>query len=125
MSGKTGIRVEVSACELFVAIAKYHQAKRLPPLNKMDGAWIEQADEHWWFAVNGHKLDVQVDGTNLPPFHALVTFNGWPAGCFSPHDGVICAGELANGREFISALEKAAGRLLGGAEHNEFPSGGS
>jgi len=97
--------INISASELFLAIAKYHKAMGLPPMNQMDGAWVEQVDEHWWFAVNGQLEPLEMDGLKLDPHHVLVKFNGWPAGIFTPQDGFICAGKLANGGEFIAALE--------------------
>lgn len=75
------------------------------------GCWECRVDERWWFAVNAHPVETQCSASNVPvpPYHAYVQFNGWPAGVISPFGGVIAAGEATNEDAFIAAL-KAAGR---------------
>ena len=63
-------------------------------------------DDRWVVKVNGHREQVE----SVPPFSALLEFNGWPAGIIDPFGGTIAAGELANEDTFIAAMEAAIER---------------
>ena len=61
-------------------------------------------DDTWKVRVNG----CSVERENIPPFHAYVEFNGWPAGFIGTDGGgVIAAGEAANEDALIAALRAA------------------
>lgn len=50
----------------------------------------------WKVAVNGKRESITVDGAVVSPYHAVVWFDGFPAGNFSPVGGAIAAGEQAS-----------------------------
>ena len=52
------------------------------------GCWEYRISDKWLLKLNGHPEEV--DG--IPPFHAYVEFNGWPAGVFNPWGGEIAIG---------------------------------
>lgn len=95
-------------CTAFDRIAELGIVLGVSPLNKIDGCWECQIDEHWWIAVNGHKTAIKTsDGIKVEPYTCFVKFNGWPAGVFDPvNGGVIAAGTLANEDAFIKAIEE-------------------
>lgn len=63
-----------------------------------------RVDDQWSYTINGS--DKEWD--RIPPYHASVVFNGWPAGIVGANSGIIAAGEAANEDALIEAL-KAAG----------------
>lgn len=79
-------------------------------MNALPGCWEHQIDEQWWIALNAHghpvkcSRDIEVQG-----FTCYVEFNGWPAGTFTPFEGVIAAGAAANEQAFCEACERASG----------------
>lgn len=83
------------------------------PLKDHPGLWRHALPGGWEAAVNGHGEPI--DG--VPPYHARLTFNGWPAGIINPYGGIIAAGEAANEDTFIAALDEELSRLAtqGGA----------
>ncbi len=88
--------------ELF-RIAK---GRDLLPLLKQPGAFeLGDPDEGWYVAVNGHRHEVEVRGSKVPPFTAYVQWNGWPAGLLTPMQGTIAAGEAANGETLVAWLQ--------------------
>lgn len=95
--------------EAFFEIVKLAERLGLSGLNKFPGCWEHQVDGQWWIALNAHKEPMTCSmGAEVPPFHAYVQFNGWPAGVIDPRGGIIAAGKVANEDTFIEAL-KAAG----------------
>jgi hypothetical protein len=108
--------VDVDAMALFLALAEYAERRGVPPLNTFAGCWSEQIDPTWWVAVNAHREEQMVslppecgkDEVPVPPFTALVYYNGWPAGLFTPHSGAFAAGEGANPATFTAALDRRA-----------------
>lgn len=61
----------------------------------------------WTLCLNGNKDGaIQWRGYSIPPFHAAVTFNDWPAGLFSPFGGSIAAGKEANEAKLIQAIQQ-------------------
>lgn len=86
------------------------------PLNKHEGCWEHQLDEHWWIAWNGHREDRSCSrAASVPPFHCFVEYNGWPAGLIQPYGGIIAAGAAANENTFIAAIEAALSKLKQGS----------
>lgn len=95
----------VDSMEIFDAIAQLAIQKGAAPLSKHEGCWEHEIDDQWWIAINGHKQEVACSkGPAVPPFHAYLEYNGWPAGIFSPMGGTICAGEAANERTLLDAV---------------------
>ena len=114
--------VDVDAMALFLALADYAERRGVPPLNTFPGCWSEQLDPTWWVAVNAHPEERLVrlppecgnGEAPVPPFTALVYYNGWPAGLFTPHSGTFAAGEGANPTTFLAALNRASTGAQGG-----------
>jgi hypothetical protein len=100
----------VSYSEAFVRLAKWHDKLGLPPLNQLPGLWEQPLEWTDGVAatvyVNGHPEAVETaDGTSVPPWHALVMVNGWPAVLMDAFGGVT----LGTGTEdqLIAALDRA------------------
>jgi hypothetical protein len=90
---------------LFILLARLAEKDNAAPLNKHAGCWERQIGE-WWIAINGHRDEVKCSkGPRVPPFNCYCEFNGWPAGIFDPHGGVIAAGAAANEETFAAAIE--------------------
>jgi hypothetical protein len=86
--------------EIFELIAKLAEKEGVSPIvNKI---WQYEVDEHWSFTVNGKNNTT--DG--IPPFNAMIVFNGFPAGIVGFDGGIIAAGEAANEDTFIKAMQK-------------------
>jgi hypothetical protein len=92
---------------LFDLIAQIAIKDGASPMKKHEGCWNRKIDDNWEIWVNGHREpkpgppDVLVQ-----PFNCYVEFNGWPAGSFSPVEGCLAAGSLANEETFAEALKK-------------------
>ncbi len=100
-----------------MAIADLAQALGAAPLTKHAGCWEVQVDSNWFLAVNGHRAPVPTTtlaaAFDVPPFHAYVEWNGWPAAVIHPlAGGPIVAGSLANEDSLIEALRAAAEKAL-------------
>lgn len=67
-----------------------------------DRVWTHKVDEHWTFKVNGHPETRE----GIPGFHAMIEFNGFPAGLIGLEGGIIAAGAGANEETFIEALKQ-------------------
>lgn len=77
-------------------------------IKELPGCWEYEIDGQWWVAVNGHAVPMKCShGGDVPPYHAFVEFNGWPAGLVSPAGGTMAAGEGANEDTFIAAVKLA------------------
>ena len=97
---------------LFVLVAELAKKDGVARIDKLDGCWERQIGEQWWIAINGHTELVDCSrGAKVPPFNCYVEFNGWPAGIFSPYEGMIAAGEAANEETFAAAIEAEITRL--------------
>lgn len=91
--------------EAFMLIADLADKDDAAPVNKHPGCW-ERAVGKWHISVNGHREPRKnAEGMEVPPFSAVLTFNGWPAGIIDPSGGVIAAGAVANEDTFIEALK--------------------
>lgn len=96
-------------CEAFCAIVDAAQRLGVGNISLLPGCWEWDIDGVWWLAINGHREPMACShGNAVPPFHAYVEFNGWPAGIFSPSGGEFVAGSAGNEDSFIAAL-KATG----------------
>jgi hypothetical protein len=65
-----------------------------------DKLWTHKVDDHWLVKINGCPKEKE----SIPPYHTMVEFNGFPAGCVSPFEGVFAAGTEANEDGFIDAV---------------------
>lgn len=86
--------------EVFYYISQIAEKNGVSKINELDGLWEHKVNSSWEIKVNGHRETI--DG--VPPFHALVIFNGWSAGLVSPFGGVI-----ANEDSFIEAMKNSIG----------------
>lgn len=104
-------------CEAFVRVMELGIALGIKPLPEHDGCWEHQVDDTWFIACNGHmepkKMRKHPELDALSPYTVYVEYNGWPAGNFGYHGGVIAAGEGANENTFIAALLAAALKIKG------------
>ena len=95
--------------EAFLEIARLAERLGIKPLNELAGCWEYQIDRQWFMAVNGHNEPIECSmGVSVPPFHAYVQFNGWPAGIIDASGSCFAAGDLANLESFNAALEAVA-----------------
>ena len=62
--------------------------------------WTHKLDDHWSIKINGFHEEKD----SVPPYHMMIEFNGFPAGCVSPWEGVFAAGTEANEDAFIDAV---------------------
>lgn len=62
--------------------------------------WTHKLDDHWSIKINGFHDEKE----SIPPYHMMIEFNGFPAGCVSPWEGVFAAGTKANEDAFIDAV---------------------
>ena len=107
--------------EVFEKMMDLHTALTLPSVNMMPGhVWMHQVDTHWFVAMNGNCESVTLgpdDGSAYPmlcpvhPFCCGVWFNGFYAGEFDYHGGVLVSGSVANEEALIAAIEAATKRL--------------
>lgn len=104
----------MEASQAFALLAEYAVAQGAKSIGALPGCWERRIDDHWWVAVNGHKA-VEMPCSReapVPPLHAYIEYDNWPAGVISIDGGVIVAGD-ANEDAFIAALKRALGSLEG------------
>ena len=77
--------------DAWVHIGTIAAAAGVVPLNQHPGLWEFEVGP-WKLQVNGRREKIG----DVPPYHAFVEFNGWPAGLIHPYGGTIAAGEAAN-----------------------------
>jgi hypothetical protein len=95
--------------ELMLAIMELAERLGVSKINELPGCWEHRVDEHWWIALNGHREETLCEnGTSVPPFHAYIEFNDWPAGLVGLNGGAIAAGTIANEDSLLAALRDAA-----------------
>lgn len=90
--------------EAFVLLAELALAEGVAdtPL----GIW-ERAFDPWHVSLNRDNIARKnVRGLEVPPYSAMVTFNGWPAGIIDPRGGILAAGAAANEDTFIAAIKE-------------------
>ncbi len=92
--------------EAFAVVVMLAEALGVESIKDLPGLWTVDIDGQWKVSVNGHKETVDF----VPPFHAAVEFNGWPAGIFSPRGSLIAAGAAANEAAFIEAVKARIAR---------------
>jgi len=90
-------------CTVFGLIADLAGARGIRNIKDTPGLTSMAIDERWSVDVNPHPEEL--GGT--PPFHALIWYNGWPAGVVGPYEGTIAAGDTANEEALIAALKTA------------------
>lgn len=94
--------------EAFALIADLAAKNGAAPLRQFEACWEHQVDETWKLFINGHREPKKTShGLDVPAFHCLVEFNGWPAGLIHPYGGEIAAGSAANEDTLIQALRAA------------------
>lgn len=82
------------------------------PLNALPGCWERDIGDSWHVALNAHSEAMKAaDGSEVPPFHCVATFNGLPAAVFNAVGGGFIAHPNANEDLFIAALKR--GRTSG------------
>lgn len=102
--------------EAFVGIAKLAIKDGVVNLSDRDPCVYERSFGAWRIELNGSNTAIEWKGRTIPPFSAIVEFNGWPAGLIDPGGGIIAAGEAANEGAFISAIEAELGHAIGSAQ---------
>ena len=95
---------EQSLTVTFVLIAELVAAKGVQRISQPPGLWCCDVNKHWHVEVNGHDEDID----SVPPYHARITCNGWPAELVSTYEDVIVAGECANEDSLTARPRKAA-----------------
>lgn len=101
--------------EAFTLIVALAEALGVRRINGLDGCWTQSVDATWWVALNGHAEQCAAktpDGfaIDVPPYHASLMYNGFPAGIIGPRGGIIAAGSCANEDTFCAALQAAIER---------------
>lgn len=95
-------------CEVYAKMADLGGALGVVNINQLDGCWEHQVDDKWRIAWNGHREPVKNSaGHEVPGYHIYVEYNGWPAGLIHPYGGILAAGEGANEKTFLAAIDKA------------------
>lgn len=84
----------------FAKLAELHLARGGPKLCDVPGLCPCEIDEQWRAELNGHDEPIG----NVPEYHAMIYFNGWPVGLIHPFGGCLLAGAEA---DLIAALDKA------------------
>jgi hypothetical protein len=82
-------------------------ARKLGRENIRDQFFELDVDAKWRIAVNAKNVVHE----HVPPFHVLVSYNGFPAGIIGAHGGVIAAGECANEETLCAALRAAGAEV--------------
>lgn len=90
----------------FIRICELAEAKGEAPIGNR--VWATEFG-HWRVAVNGSRETID----RIPPFEALITYRGLPAGLINPVGGTIVAGQGVNEDAFIEAIEAEIARLGG------------
>jgi hypothetical protein len=76
--------------ELFAAIGEFAFKTGARNINELPGCWESDVGDKAWVSVNGHKESrTDTRGHELPPFHAFIEFNGWPAAFLGPSFGTV------------------------------------
>lgn len=83
-------------------LLEYAISEGATKLHLLPGLWESKIDDHWTIKCNGHKETME----GVPPFCWYIEYNGWPAGIIKLRgEGVIAAGEGANEKTLIAAIE--------------------
>lgn len=90
--------------EVFDMIARVAIALDAVPLTRWPAGWVLRVDARWKLVVNGSPEPIRWEKIEIPGFHCYAEYNGWPAGLFSPHGGIIAGGSVANEADLIRAL---------------------
>lgn len=96
---------DVKISEVYWEVMQVAERLGVKDINQLEKCWELQVNEHWWFAVNGHRATVECSkGINVDPFRLYVEFNGWPAGILTVHGGEFVEGSMGNPEAFMEAL---------------------
>ena len=87
----------------FALLCGLAYAKGARSIKDTPGLHFVYIDVHWSAYINPHSERVG----EVPAFHTMIEWNGWPAGLLAPDGGVVAAGALANEDSLIAALEAA------------------
>ena len=93
--------------EAFALLADLLVKSGATRLDLRPGAYEIVIDERWKAVINAHAEPVLWGSASIPPYHAALEYNGWPAGLMAANGGVIAAGECANEDTFIAAVKAA------------------
>lgn len=93
-------------CEAFMLIGELAYARGARNIKATTGLHRFDIDATWSVAVNPHAEKIE----NVLPYHAMVWFNGWPAGIVFAYGGSIVAGDGANEDSLVKALRAAIDR---------------
>jgi len=93
--------------EVFARFCELCIARKMRPANEAEGCVELDVDDRWHITFNGHPSEQNADGFLLKPYHGTITYNGWPAGVFSPFGGTVAAGAAANEAALIAAMVAA------------------
>ncbi len=100
--------------QVFAKIVELCEALGVSNIKELPGCWKHRIDDQWKIWVNGHDRPITIrwpgvirDKVEIPPFHAYIEFEGWPAGLVSPKGGTMVAGRVAHKDTFIEALDRA------------------
>lgn len=63
-----------------------------------------RVDDKWTVKVNGHRTETK---EHIPPFHAAIEYNGFPAGLITPFGGSMVDHPNANESLLCEALRAA------------------
>ena len=100
---------QAAFADIWVAICAIARNEGSKPLNRLDGPYRIVAGK-WRLWINGTKADLLATEEHpaIPRFDCYLEFNGWPAGSFNPHGGIVAAGEAANVFTLRDALKERA-----------------
>ncbi len=89
--------------EAYARVVQLALALGVRKASALPGLWEHDVDAQWRVKLNPHPEERE----QIPGYHMLVEFNGWPAGLISPQGGTIAAGAVANEHTFIEAVCQA------------------
>ncbi len=93
--------------EAFMLIAKLASALGIQSIKDLPGPWEHRVDEKFKIRLNGHAEEV--DG--IPPYNALIDYEGWPWAILSPVDGHLMNHMGATEDRFCDALLAAIAKV--------------
>ena len=89
-------------CEVFILVGDLAYKRGARSIKDAPGLHDVPIDAAWRARINAHREEI--DG--VPGLHMAVDFNGFPAGLFTAHGGVVAAGSMANEGALCAALRK-------------------
>jgi len=93
--------IRPSVSEAYALIADLTIALGAAPLARFVGCWEHRLGDRWLVAVNGHGTPTKCSvGVEVPPFHAYIERDGWPAAMLTVRDGLV----IGHGNELEDTL---------------------